>query len=309
MKMSGKGWMALALMGGIGLATVSYNYAEVSEQWLSDLLLGIGTSVVLFVPLYIIGRRLDRHLDQVQRETATAIENVRQETQAGVDALTQRVDDLASSVSERLRAESARDVEIFTGIAQNLSREELRVALNRARELGIVSGSRKPRVLVSRAHSLFLSVGVVGPPEQGANQWVGVDLEGLDGRKLEAELRWGQNESPTDFMVRVGRALAAHDASQRFDPQLFAERLSETLLVGLSHEERRPIVEICPPQWAVVSAPQGGAIVTYGRAPLVDATSAEFMQRPDLLAHLHSKTWVNASSLDTAYLSLMNLFP
>ena len=96
-------------IGGVALLAASYELPRLrgagsSTDWVSGLLLELGASVLLFVPLYWITLTLERDIEAVRDETVASVDQVREATVASVDQVRA---DAVSSVQELTERVSA----------------------------------------------------------------------------------------------------------------------------------------------------------------------------------------------------------
>jgi hypothetical protein len=98
-------------------------------------------------------------------------------------------------------------------------------------------------------------------------------------------------------MVRVGRAFQRHTSSEDLDARALLTGLRDALIVASTHPDRRPILQLCPPQWAVTAR----GIVTYGNAPLYAVSAQKLRSDEHLASHVGTKSWVDRDSFDEAY--------
>jgi hypothetical protein len=311
---AGRVQRAIALLGIGGAACVALSLVPdpgFDAGWVRDVLMTVGSSLALFAPFYLLTRSLDRHLDRVAAETAQQVENVRSEAAAAktelvdeVQALRDDVDrqleEVVEQVKARLQAEAAADEAAFDALRTSGSREAFVAAFERAQRLGLVSAVHPPRVSISRHSRLYASV------EFSANIFSGgtplLRVETLNG-SVQDWIEWNEDQSAEDVLFEVGIALRKH-TGETFDPAAFLGGLADLLEAALRHPERRPAIELCPPQWMVC---EWGVITTDSRAYPVALSSLQ--TSPTINSHVASKPWVDAESWDAAYDAACALFP
>ena len=309
----------MAVLGVAGLAAVLGSMLPnpgPDDAWLRDLLMTVGSSALLFVPFYAITRSLDRHLDRVAEETAQQVKEVRSETARQVEevrsdtaqqveevrAETQsRLDDLTSRVAARLEAEATADRDAFAALrSPDPTRDAFWDAFDRAVKLGLVSETRHPRVNISRESHLYVSVEI--DTRDWADEPLQFRVETLAGR-IADYVAWPADRTAEDVLVEVGRLLFKHTA-EVFDPALLLRGFADLLEAAMSHPERRPAIQLCPPQWMVCD---WGVIAydehTYGVSLTKLQTSSS------ISAHVAEKSWVDLDSWESAYESALALFP
>jgi vacuolar-type H+-ATPase subunit H len=129
-------------LSGTTLLVVAWLLTDTSSaQWTSDVLLNLGSAVLLFAPIYVLTRRLDRHIEAVREEATTAVQAAKTETAESVSALLQRVtefehevgrrlEEASTSVAGRLATERDADAESFNALPQSPTRFAMDAASN-----------------------------------------------------------------------------------------------------------------------------------------------------------------------------------
>ncbi|SCL38435.1 hypothetical protein GA0074692_5010 [Micromonospora pallida] len=238
--------------------------------WGAGVLVNIGASVLLVVPVYVLNRRLDNRIERAQDETRSSVNALADRVSGFEKDVERRLEDVAKSVSARLAEEREQDRVAFDGLLEGASRKTFEDALRRAHDLGLIQAKRGPRVCVSRAWDLYVRVdfddeNVVrtnGGWGIGKGELIEFVVERLNGKVLEV-VPWPAGEDLREVMVRVGRALERGGSGAEFDVRKLFQGYREALAVAGSHPSRRPVWEVCPPQWVVT--PQG--IAAYGDGP------------------------------------------
>lgn len=262
-------------------------------------------------PFYLVTRSLDRHLDQVATKTAQQVERVRREAEAGrsdlegdVHALREDVDrqlsDVFELVRERLGAEAAADEAAFESLRTAPNREAVMNAFERARQLGLASTEHPPRVNIGRSTAMYASVHTHHNVFDGPVPTI--RLEARDGTVTD-EIEWPNERPVEDVLVDVGRALRRH-TGETFDPSGIFSGLADLLEAALSHPERRPAIELCPPQWMVCE----WGVITYDRAPY-GINHAHLRTSKTIDQHMREKVWLDADSWESAWQTALALFP
>ncbi|KRA30971.1 MULTISPECIES: hypothetical protein [unclassified Nocardioides] len=309
----------MAVLGVAGLAAVLGSMLPnpgPDDAWFRDLLMTVGSSALLFVPFYAITRSLDRHLDRVADDTAQQVEEVRTDTARQVEEVRtktaqqveevraeaqSRIDDVTSRVAARLEAEAAADRDAFAALrSPDPTRDTFWDAFDRALRLGLVSETRHPRVNISRQSHLYVSV------EIDTNDWADEPLqfrvETLAGR-VEDYVPWPADQTAEDVLVEVGRLLFKHTA-EAFDPALLLRGFADLLEAAMSHPERRPAIQLCPPQWMVCD----WGVIAYDEH-IYGVNLPKLQTSSTISSHVAEKGWVHLDSWESAYEAALALFP
>jgi hypothetical protein len=325
-------WLTTA--AGLAMLVVSFRLARpgagASATWLSGLLVNVASAVLLLVPLVLVTFRLERDIESVREETVATVDQVRAETVSSVEALTERVssfegdverrlEDLVSSVSAWLKEERDRDAAIRQTLREKeVTWQGLLETLDRATDQGLISPSRSgrwqdpwapaspshpPRVAAgSNPWGTYVSVRAGGDPEASRRQLY-FDVETFEGKTIQA-VEWARDEPLSEAMVRVGR-IAEGASGEQFEPGQLFTGLSELLEVASSAPERRPIVQLCPPQWAVTTR----GVVPYGRKDVRVWSHEHIRSNSRIEQDMASKPWLEEESFSLAHAVSRLLFP
>jgi hypothetical protein len=318
-------WRPAALFALLGLLVIAASLLPgqgIDDSWTRDLLLTVGSSLVLFAPLYVITRSLDGHLDAVQAETRQVAAETRQvvedvrseaasataEVQSSIETLRadvdERLENFAERVSAALAAEAAADSAAFNSLrVDEPPRQTVAMAFDRANDLGLLMPGRPPRVKASEGSWLYVSVQF--DPDDYAEYLITFCVEEMDGGVLD-RIPWEPSETAAEVLVQVGRAIRRR-TGDIFEPARLLVGLADLFDAASSDSERRPAIELCGAQWMVcdqrvaTSTNDGGA---YPYGLQVDQV------RPGMdLSYVYGKSWVDADSFDQARAVVLELFP
>ncbi|MEU8152704.1 hypothetical protein AB0B94_03445 [Micromonospora sp. NPDC048986] len=290
-------WVSIPTIAGIG--TLLGAFALTSDgagDWTAGVLVNVGASVILIVPVYLLSKRLDERIEQVGSETQSSVQALTDRVETFEQDVERRIDDVAASVSARLLQESQADAAAFEALGSMPSRDAVLRALRRANGLNLISQRRGPRVCVSEEWRLFVQISYDEEPDYfRGEEDVTFTVESYDGTAVEI-VPWGESDDVETVLVKLGRILQKSTASHQLDVKALFEELSEALAVAQTDPDRRPIWQLCPPQWAVTAH----GITTYGSAPHYVASVDALEMNSHLATHIAEKTWVDEDSLDEA---------
>jgi hypothetical protein len=291
---------------GAALLVTSWLTAHVAgREWVSDVLVNGGTAVLLFAPFYWLTRGLDRHIEEVRQETATSVEGLTERVTRFESDVDRRLEEVAASVSQRLADERAADSASIERLRTAPSRPAVVEALSRATELGLVVAAHPPRVAVSDRQRLYLSVKYETEDEgwHRADDELVFALENIAGTPQEW-IPWSVDESVDDVFVRIGRALQKM-TGEDLDVARYFDDLADLLSVAQAHPARRPIVQICPPQWAITTR----GVERYDAPHEYGFTHEKLASDTGLTRHIAEKQWGDVDSFEEAYMVALDLFP
>lgn len=122
--------------------------------------------------------------------------------------------------------------------------------------------------------------------------------------RVEDWVPWPYDADDEDIMVEVGRAIYRH-TSETFDLAAFLSGLADLLDAALSDPERRPAVQLCPPQWMVCD----WGVVAYGDDGGTYGVNLRTLQQsPSMSPHVADKPWVDVESWDAARAAALAIF-
>ncbi|MCW3813714.1 hypothetical protein ONA91_04475 [Micromonospora sp. DR5-3] len=290
-------WVVVATVAGIGtlLAALAMTSDGLGD-WGAGVLVNIGASVLLIVPVYILTKRLDKRIERVGSETRSSVQALADRVETFEQDVERRIEDVAASVAAQLEQERHEDKAAFTALGSAPSRDSVLEALRRANELGLISQRRGPRVCVSDAWRIFVRIDFNEAPDRYFDEEeVSFTLETFDGNMLAVVL-WPEDQDVEAVMVKLGRSLLRETSGEQLDVRGLFEGMSRALSIAQTDPERRPIWQVCPPQWVVTEH----GIHTYGGAPYYGAATRALEGNARLATHIAEKTWVDPDSLDDA---------
>lgn len=289
-------------MLGLSRALTGSDMAE----WLSGALVNAGTAVLLFVPLYLVTRSLDRHVERVRSEAVEGVETLTARVADFEADIDRRLEEVAQTVTSRLAAERTADAEAFDALTVRPTRADVLRALAVGHRQGLISAP--PRVLVNAGRGLYVAFEYAGEDENVVSETDDLTLliQGLEGTFLDCAV-WSANDSVEDVMFRLGRQLEARSHPRDdFDVAALFSGLADLLRVAASSPERRPLRQLCPPQWAV----REGGVVSYGQGtPLYSVRVERLRREQGWSRHMADKPWVDIESFEDAYEAALALFP
>lgn len=307
-----------------GMASLGLSWWLQRDVWWSGVLVNAGTSLVLFAPLLLIGRGIERRLDEVQ-ETQRNISERQDEAESRIDSLAEEVqqaqsafhlarEELSKLVAARLAEIRAADSKVFARVGDVPSHEATFAALLRAAELGLISqGGCRVRIQNSDAY-LWFSTPIGNESFHELPDSPGdlhLRIERISGHNL-ANLTWPNYLSAADFLVELGQTLQKtgyYPGDNLFlGGEVFTD-LAETLLLAHKYATTsdmvpiRQVIQFCPPQWVLTES----RLVSVGERR---AGYSILMSRlhEDWPRHMSEKPWLDRDSFDEAYETAVALY-
>jgi hypothetical protein len=222
----------IASLGAIALLMLVVSFI-IDGNWWSNLLLQIGSSVILLVPFAWITKWVERQVEASEVRTQAAVSELSREVERTQTDLARTTAEITTLISERFSSERDKDRKLFSAVSTAPSREDIIRALQRASELKIIS-TFGVRVPLERT-GLYL----LFPPCVDTGLSVNPALEiRLQTRELKEVMRvdWDPGVSPVDFLHDLGVRLRDTDywyGDESYAPGKTLETLSSILELGL----------------------------------------------------------------------------
>lgn len=283
-----------SVMTAAGAAQLTASY--LLTGWASGVLVNTGTATLLFVPLYLVQRRMEQRVEA----TSNSVQELGREVHSTQAEVRQSIEDLRRTFSDTDQdALRAREADV-AALAAHPSCVGVRRVLVDAVEERVVS----PRGV--RVHVVDPTVFVYArlrPADDGAS--VDVALEKRDGEVIERVV-WHPLESPAELMSHVAASLRRESLhpGEGFDPALLFRDLQATIREARRIKERFTLVddmacaqEFVPPQWFIydwgIGAGHDGLQPYYIDLP-------RLVRDRDLVPHMLEKTWLDEDSFRQA---------
>jgi hypothetical protein len=242
-----RAWLSAVLVAtGLGMLVLSWSLPQ-SDSWWAGVLVEIGVTVMLLVPLLLLTGIVERQFRGV-REAQAEIEATQAQTTVKIDQLAVDVaetreqvnrtrEELAETMRARLSQRAAAEQAAVDALESNPSMQSTREALERATELGLIH-EKGICIPVGKGMMLrFLPV----PTEDPMSGW-GVDQEFYPDTTLVCRLGWSdapgeelfwQEDQPVeDFLEQLAlrlRALDSYPGDVEFSKQAPLVALKEIL--------------------------------------------------------------------------------
>ncbi|MEV4478758.1 hypothetical protein [Micromonospora coxensis] len=274
--------VALTTFGSLGalLAALAVT-TEKAGEWAAGVLVNLGASVLLVVPVYLLNKRLDKRIERVRVETKSSVQALSDRVETFEHEVERRIDDISASVSSRLEQERSQDRAAFDTLVDAPTREVVHEALRRANALGLISGQRGPRICVSQKWQVFVRVDYDENPDYFAGfEDITFTVESLEGGLVNA-VPWHEGQQIEDVMVQLGRSVLKAASDEDLDVKGLLGGLRDALVVAQERPSCRPIWQLCPPQWAVTES----GIATYGDTQPI-SVSPESLSDPGFWQHV-----------------------
>jgi hypothetical protein len=272
--------LVLGLVTIVGILLVGAGWVIQGASYLPGLLMQLGTSMMLLVPLALLGFMLERRVRQTEEE---------------LRATTAKLDTLTAVTRERLATSRRQSDEMFDAAMGAPAQDRVCALLSDAAHIGAID-SLGARVALPGT-SLRLRF-------RQEDRRIYVGIEEQDGALL-GQLAWGEGEPPEVFTERLAerlRTLDRYPGDVSFDPSTVLLRLLETLQLGVhARTGEHPndlghLIEIPNQQWAI-STEGLFAIDHYYHisAQRIIASSDNWPR------HMRTLSWVNPAAFDEAY--------
>ena len=291
---SGRGhiWLAI-LVTLLGVAALIESMATFqSNPWISGVLINVGTTILLFVPLLFFARHMEARLDKARADTQEAIKEIDANVQKQVRDLKA---EFRALQTEQLEAQDR----ILSDILTEPSARTLSTAIRHFSQTCLIS-SRKG-IRISLSPDVYMRI-----EAYGSESTVHCKLEDLAGARMEigGARRWSDKQSAGEFLSEILDFLESRSAIRRsdFDPEAVFIEVTKLIQSALkarqfsTGEDRGPAVELSKPQWLLYEDCIGN-LGPEGRPYQVNY--ARFKEQ-NWRVRMGRKTWVDYESFDRA---------
>lgn len=309
--------VTVAVAGGL----LYWSWASQTSTWESGVLVQFGSTLLLFVPLVIVGHGIETRIDAVRRQqdqistrqeqTASDVTRLAGEVaQAQADLRLTR-EQLSTVVRERIAARKNRDSALFKAAGEAPAQADVLNSLLRAQEIGIIPDQGCRVDLISDCYLRFKPEWQSSNPIIRENQdpdVIELTLEQLDAKAL-SRIEWDAESTASDIAVRIAEEMQAsgvYSGDALYDAGKIFANLSAILSFGhhssTSGKVRpvRHIIQLCPPQWAVCD----DGVYSMDQPYQI----AAWRLNEDWHSHMSEKPWVDMTSLDEALTACRALY-
>lgn len=254
------------LIVALGAGLIFAGWRLDSRQYLSSLMLELGVTALILLPLLWIERLFERRVEATAEETREQVSGVAQELTAvsqRLEETQQGLSDLRGQMTERLQAAADADSLLVRRARENVSLESVIALLKRAEELGAVS-ARGLRVVVPgqwerlrfRLVTEVESTGVGAEPLPA--MWLSV--EGSTGVDTPIQALWRPDDGAVDALLTLAEAWkrsGSYPGDHALDAEWIFERLITSLDIAIQGRRTRgdrqlhPLIELLSVHWAM----------------------------------------------------------
>jgi hypothetical protein len=287
----------------LGTLLVVAGWVMQGRDYVPGLLLQIGSSLLLAVPLLLLGRVLEARLRRTEAR-AESISSGLADVRTQLDEATARIEDLGDATRERIQQQREDDQSALRAAEQDISHASLVDLLARATRSGVVA-----------AQGIRVQV-------PGAARWLRIRLDDRDGLpaltltlenragRAPEPVRWPAGEPPQALAERLIDALhatGAPAAADLFDATELFRRVLGTLRCGF--DNLGGLGGVC----AIIEAPNDQwAITTDGlrsfQPPYRIPTERMLDLGEDWPRHMRQKDWVDDEKFIDAYRVALDLY-
>ncbi len=274
---------ALLVLGFVtfsGVALVAVGWILQGESYVPGLLQQLGSSLMLLVPLALLGFMLEGRLRRTEEQ---------------LRATTERLDTLTAVTRQRLAETRRHQDQMFDQARRAPNRSAILELLAEATRIGAIDSSGiRVRVPATTLRLRFRPTAAD----------ILVVVEEADGAAL-GEADWNADESAESFaqeLAEVLRKLDRYPGDASYDPTMIFDRLIEILQLGVqarvgeSSRDLEHLIEMPNDYWAICA---GGlfSLRQYYHIPTYRITSGHV----DWPRHMRSLGWVDDAAFNEAY--------
>lgn len=244
--------MVILVVGG---GSVLGGWRLESRSYLSSLLLELGTTAMLVLPLLWVERHFERRVEASEAETRQQVSGVVENLSGVAQRLQetrQSLSDLQAQMSARLQAAADADSEFIERAREDVSFKTVEPLLRRAGELSAI-------------HHRGLRVGVPGQWERVRFRYMARDgmriaVEDAAGRDLRVRTLWRSGQTAVEGLValaEVWKRSGSYPGDHAMDAGWIFERLLLSLDIAVEGRRTRgdrqlhPLFEMVSSTWAM----------------------------------------------------------
>lgn len=307
----------LAAVTGIGLLAGS-KFADANQlAWLAGTLANVGASFLLFTPLYLLTKRLDEQVTEVNKQTRQELTSINQKltdtneivesSQAKLETIEQNLDgrlsDFRRKFDELLRERHAKSREAIDKIRSAPDLPDFEAFLDTAlTENWFSRQTPSPRVPIGhQGAKLELTW------HEFMDQFESIEFRVIDSAgNVREHIPWTPT-SPSflSLAMELERACEPLIGKPRLateDPANWIARFADLAELARQNPQLKPFVEYCPPQWAITQDGVHALDKDYEIA-------SDRVHEMDWVAHLERKPWTDRDSLVDALDSAQTIWP
>lgn len=269
-----------------GVALVAIGWVIQGRSYAPGLLLQLGSSLMLLVPLALLGFMLEGRLRRAEEQ---------------LQATAEQLDTLTAVTRERLAESRRQQDQMFDEAKRAPSRQAIHTLLTEAAKIGAIDGAgARVRVPQTDARLRFRASG----------DDIAATVENADGAPLGL-LEWDSEETADNFAQELAGALRKADkypGDPNYDPGRVFQRLLETVQLGVQSRigeyprDLGHLIEVPNEHWAI-SAEGLFSLRQHYHIPTDQITGAHI----DWQRHVRSLGWVDQAAFDEAYALARNL--
>lgn len=272
--------LALGAVTLVGVSLVAAGWFIQGRAYVPGLLMQLGTSMMLLVPLALLGFVLENRMRRAEEQ---------------IRATAAQLDTLTAVTRQRLSEHQRQRDELFGAARRDPAQGMIRVLLGEALEIGAIASAGARVQLPGTVLRLRFR------PDDTA---VLAQLEEMDGTIL-GSVPWQASETAAIFAERLADALGALDrypGGSRFDPSAVLQRLLKLVQLGIEARtgERAhdlgPLIEIPNEQWAISS----DGLFSLQRRYHIPAERI-VGSREDWPRYMRTQAWVDIPAFEEAY--------
>lgn len=258
--------LVIGVVVTVGAGLIVTGWLADPDSYLSSLLLELGATVLLVLPLLWIERVLERRVETSEARTRVRVDDVADEISGlseSVAETRQSLADVQEQLASRLQESANADRDLVTNARHDFSFDALDAVFQRAAELGSLSARGLRVAIAGQWERLrFRRVSEAEPEEPASHTQplIWLSIEDPAGNDIGVSVVWRRDETIIDAMATLAEAWT-RKGSYPGDSALDLERILERLLLSLevAIQSRRtrgeaqfhPLIEMPSASWAM----------------------------------------------------------
>jgi hypothetical protein len=285
-----------------GLVLVAVGSLLTKHGYASSLLLDLGVTSLLVVPIVWIESLLEQRVVAGERETRRQVGEVAEEVEAvneRLEGTRRRLEDLQAEMAQGLRTVSDADAELVEAARQDISLSRFADLFARARELdAIAANGLRVSAGGQRERLRFGPPTVRERPAGGQVRGIRISVETPGGTPEGIEAWWDEDARPTEAFLELAerwKRATTYPGDHAVDLVWIFERLLRSFDVAINGRRTRGdeqldrLIELVTPTWALTEYGLEHLPEYYviERSTLLDEDRLEQMR-----THVGKKLWV-----------------
>jgi hypothetical protein len=295
----------LSAAAALGAGMVAGGWVILGSSYVPDLLLQVGSSLVLVIPLLFLGRVMESRLRRTEERTRSISASLI-DIRSRVDETAMRLDELGALTSQDMARQHAEDLQAADVAEEQFSRVSLRDLVQRAIDRRAIAPDGVRVRVPGTEWWLRLRTDSTRPAEPTLN-CVLEDRSGI----TAVTLNWAEGQTAAEVTVRLAEELlvrGGYPSEAVFEVSTLFRGLLHTIRTGIQGQASDanrlgPLIELPNDQWAIATDGLYSLAWPY-HIPADRLTGTH----EDWASYMAEMTWVDHDKFIDAYRTALDLY-